>query len=129
MDIRRIGAIKSGDDVVGNRTKVKVVKNKVAPPFKQVEFNIMYGKGISRLGELLDLAVEYDIIQKRGSWYRYDGDPIGQGQDNAIQYLAEDPKLADQIEEIVRKKLMPEEEQEESTSKKEEKKETAKEEA
>ncbi|MGM0588189.1 MAG: recombinase RecA [Bacteroidota bacterium] len=116
LDIRRIGAIKSGDEVVGNRTKVKVVKNKVAPPFKRVEFNIMYGTGISRLGELLDLAVEYDIIQKRGSWYRYDGDPIGQGQDNAIQYLEEDPKLANKIEKIVRQKLMPGEEEAEANT-------------
>jgi recombination protein RecA len=131
LDIRRIGAIKSGDEVVGNRTKVKVVKNKVAPPFKRVEFNIMYGEGISRLGELLDLAVEYDIIQKRGSWYRYDGDPIGQGQDNAIQFLEEEPKLADKIEEIVRKKLMPEQyaDEEETSENKKEEKETAEEEA
>jgi len=79
MDIRRIGSLKKGDDMVGNRTKVKVVKNKVAPPFKEVEFNIIYGEGISRLAEVLDMAVEFDIIEKRGSWYRYDGEPIGQG--------------------------------------------------
>ncbi len=107
IDIRRIGAIKKGDQVVGNRTKVKIVKNKVAPPFKEVEFNIEYGLGISRLGELLDLAVEYDIIQKRGSWYRYDGEPIGQGADSALQFLAEDPELSSKIEQIVRAKLMP----------------------
>lgn len=107
IDIRRIGAIKKGDQVVGNRTKVKIVKNKVAPPFKEVEFNIEYGTGISRLGELLDLAVEYDIIQKRGSWYRYDGEPIGQGADSALQFLAEDAELSSKIEQIVRAKLMP----------------------
>lgn len=110
LDIRRIGALKKGDEVIGNRTKVKVVKNKVAPPFKTVEFNIMYGKGISRISEILDLAVEFDIIEKRGSWYRYDGDPIGQGTDAAIQFLEEDEKLAKQIEDFIQKKLFPEEE-------------------
>ena len=110
IDIRRIGSLKQGDDVVGNRTKVKIVKNKVAPPFKVVEFNIMYGKGISRLGELLDLAVEFDIIEKRGSWYRYDGEPIGQGQDNALEFLENDPELADKIEQMVRQELLPDEE-------------------
>ncbi|REL33104.1 recombinase RecA [Rhodohalobacter sp. SW132] len=109
IDIRRIGSLKKGDEVLGNRTKVKIVKNKVAPPFKVVEFNILYGKGISKLSEILDLAVEYDIIEKRGSWYRYDGDPIGQGTDAAMQFLEEDPELADKIEQIVRAKLMPEE--------------------
>ena len=107
IDIRRIGSIKKGDEVVGNRTKVKIVKNKVAPPFREVEFNIEYGKGISRLGEILDLAVEFDIIQKRGSWYRYDGEPIGQGADSALQFLAEDPELCNQIEKTVRAKVMP----------------------
>lgn len=110
LDIRRIGALKKGDEVVGNRTKVKVVKNKVAPPFKTVEFNIMYGKGISRISEILDLAVEFDIIEKRGSWYRYDGDPIGQGTDAAIQFLEEDEKLTKQIEDFIQKKLFPEQE-------------------
>lgn len=110
LDIRRIGALKKGDEVVGNRTKVKVVKNKVAPPFKTVEFNIMYGKGISRISEILDLAVEFDIIEKRGSWYRYDGDPIGQGTDAAIQFLEEDEKLTKQIENFIQKKLFPEQE-------------------
>jgi recombination protein RecA len=108
IDIRRIGAIKKADEVVGNRTKVKIAKNKVAPPFKVVEFNIMYGKGISRTSEILDLAVEYDIIEKRGSWFRYDGEPIGQGSDAAMQFLEEDPKLAESIEAKVRKKLMGE---------------------
>lgn len=118
IDIRRIGSIKKGDEVVGNRTKVKIAKNKVAPPFKVVEFNIMYGKGISRISEILDLAVEYDIIEKRGSWFRYDGEPIGQGSDAAMQFLEEDEKLTKSIEEKVRAKLMgeilePEEEKEE----------------
>ena len=105
LDIRRIGAIKKADEVIGNRTKVKVAKNKVAPPFKVVEFNIMYGKGTSRIAEILDLAVEFDVIQKRGSWFRYDGEPIGQGADSAMQFLEEDSKLCDKIEAIVRAKL------------------------
>lgn len=121
VDIRRIGAIKKGDEILGNRTKVKIVKNKVAPPFKVVEFNILYGKGISKISEVLDLAVEYDIIEKRGSWYRYDGDPIGQGTDAAIQFLEEDPELADKIEKIVRERLMPKEEEEPEKDKKEKK--------
>ncbi len=112
MDIRRIGAIKKGDEVTGNRTKLKVVKNKVAPPFKEVEFNIMYGQGISRIGELLDLAVNYDIIQKRGSWFRYDGEPIGQGSDSAMQFLQEDENLRNKIEDMVREKMFPESESE-----------------
>ncbi|MDR9419702.1 recombinase RecA [Gracilimonas sp.] len=126
IDIRRIGSIKSGDDVVGNRTKVKIAKNKVAPPFKVVEFNIMYGKGISRISEILDLAVEYDIIEKRGSWFRYGGEPIGQGSDAAMQFLEEDPKLAKKIEETVRAKLMGKELEEEQEDEKEKKKEKAK---
>lgn len=107
IDIRRIGAIKKGDEVVGNRTKVKIVKNKVAPPFKEVEFNIMYGKGISRIAEILDMAVEHDIIEKRGSWFRYDGEPIGQGADSAMQFLEEDPTLCKKIESTIREKLFP----------------------
>ncbi len=122
IDIRRIGSLKKGDEVLGNRTKVKIVKNKVAPPFKVVEFNILYGKGISRVSEILDLAVEYDIIEKRGSWYRYDGDPIGQGTDAAMQFLEEDPELTEKIEKIVRARLMPEE-ADDQTKKEEAKKE------
>src|SRR6056297_940606 len=122
LDIRRIGSIKKGDEVIGNRTKVKVAKNKVAPPFKVVEFNIMYGKGISRISEILDLAVEYDIIEKRGSWYRYDGEPIGQGTDAAIQFLEEDEELCKSIEKTVREKLMPPEVPEEKSDKKEKEK-------
>ncbi|NGP89307.1 recombinase RecA [Fodinibius halophilus] len=113
MDIRRIGSLKQGDDVVGNRTKVKVVKNKVAPPFKQVEFNIMYGKGISRMAEILDMAVEFDIIEKRGSWYRYGGEPIGQGTDNAIEFLESDPELTENIEEQIRAEMNPSQNEEE----------------
>jgi recombination protein RecA len=109
LDIRRIGAIKKGDEVLGNRTKVKVAKNKVAPPFKVVEFNIMYGKGISKIAEILDLAVEFDIIQKRGSWFRYDGEPIGQGADSAMQFLEEDSALTEKIESTVRARLKGEE--------------------
>jgi len=110
LDIRRIGSLKQGDEVVGNRTKVKVVKNKVAPPFKQVEFNILYGKGISRMAEILDMAVEFDIIEKRGSWYRYDGEPIGQGTDNAIEFLESDPELTEKIEKQVRSEMKPDQE-------------------
>jgi recombination protein RecA len=129
IDIRRIGSIKKGDEVVGNRTKVKIAKNKVAPPFKVVEFNIMYGKGISRISEILDLAVEYDLIEKRGSWFRHGGEPIGQGSDAAMQFLEEDPELANKIEAKVRKKLRGElldeeiEEQEKEKEKKEKEKE------
>jgi len=123
IDIRRIGSIKKGDEVLGNRTKVKIAKNKVAPPFKVVEFNILYGKGISRVSEILDLAVEYDIIEKRGSWYRYDGEPIGQGTDAAIQFLEEDEELCKSIEKTVREKLMPPEVPEEKSDKKEKEKE------
>lgn len=125
MDIRRIGSLKQGDDVVGNRTKVKVVKNKVAPPFKVVEFNIMYGKGISRIAELLDLAVEFDIIEKRGSWYRYDGEPIGQGSDNAIEFLESDPELTEKIEQTIRAEMSPADDGGQSTNGKAEEAEVA----
>lgn len=127
IDIRRIGSIKKGDEVLGNRTKVKIAKNKVAPPFKVVEFNILYGQGISRTSEILDLAVEYDIIEKRGSWYRYDGEPIGQGTDAAMQFLEEDEELCNKIEKTVREKLMPTEEPEEKTKDEEKEKEKEKE--
>lgn len=105
LDIRRIGAIKKGDEVVGNRTKIKVVKNKVAPPFREAEFNIMYGKGISRVAEILDMAVEMEIIEKRGSWFRFEGEPIGQGGDAAMQYLEEDKALMERIEATIRANL------------------------
>ena len=98
LDIRRIGAIKNGDEVIGNRTQVKVVKNKVAPPFKRVEFDIMYGKGISRNGDLLDLATARNIVEKTGSWYSYKGERLGQGRENAKTFLEENPKYLKEIE-------------------------------
>jgi len=107
LDIRRIGAIKKGDEVVGNQTRVKVVKNKVAPPFKQAEFEILYGHGISRLGELIDLGVQHDIVNKAGSWYSYGDDRIGQGKDNAREFLKEHSEMADEIERKIRAILMP----------------------
>ena len=97
LDIRRIGAIKNGNDVIGNRTRVKVVKNKLAPPFKEVEFDIMYGEGISREGDLLDLATELKIIDKSGSWFAYNNDRLGQGRENAKQYLKEHPESTEEI--------------------------------
>ena len=107
LDIRRIGAIKKGDEVVGNQTRVKVVKNKVSPPFKQAEFEILYGEGISRLGELIDLGVQHDIVGKAGSWYSYGDDRIGQGKDNAREFLKAHPEMADDIEKKIRAILMP----------------------
>jgi recombination protein RecA len=98
LDIRRIGQIKDRDEVVGNQTRVKVVKNKVAPPFKVVEFDIMYGKGISKTGELIDLGVKANIVEKSGSWFSYDSQRIGQGRENAKQFLADNPAVADEIE-------------------------------
>jgi recombination protein RecA len=105
LDIRRIGAIKHGDEVIGSRTKVKVVKNKVAPPFKEVEFDILYGVGISKEGELLDIAAEHGIIEKTGAWYAYDGERIGQGRENARDFLREHPQVAAAIESRVREKF------------------------
>ena len=105
MDIRRIGAIKDGTDVVGNRTRVKIVKNKVAPPFKQAEFDIVYGEGISSLGELVDLGSEHDVLTKSGSWYSYGDIKIGQGRDNAIEWLRENEKLREEIKEKVKTEL------------------------
>ena len=105
VDIRRIGAIKDGDQVMGNRTRVKVVKNKMAPPFREVEFDIMYGEGISREGELLDLAVKQDIVDKSGSWFSFDGERLGQGRENAKQFLRENMEYYARIEEKVREAL------------------------
>ena len=99
LDIRRIGTVKDGDEVVGNETRVKVVKNKVSPPFKQAEFQIIYNKGINRLGELIDLACEKNVLEKSGAWYSYNGERIGQGKANSVTFLEENPKLAEKIEE------------------------------
>jgi recombination protein RecA len=107
MDIRRIGAIKKGDEIVGNNTRVKVVKNKVAPPFKQAEFEILYGQGISHEGELVELGVKENLVGKAGSWYSYKGDKIGQGKDNARQYLKSHPEIAAEIETAIRAKYLP----------------------
>ena len=107
LDIRRIGAIKNGEEVVGNMTRVKVVKNKVAPPFREAEFEIMYGLGISREGEIIDLASAQEIIEKSGAWYSYKGNRIGQGKDNARTFLQNNPELAREIETEVRARLLP----------------------
>jgi len=106
LDIRRIGAIKKADEVLGNQTRVKVVKNKVAPPFRMAEFEILYGKGISREGELIDMGVEENIVEKSGSWYSYQGDRIGQGKENVRDYLIEHPETAAQIEAQLRANLL-----------------------
>lgn len=102
LDIRRIGSIKSKDEVVGNQTRVKVVKNKVAPPFKQVEFDIMYGEGISKTGELIDLGVKAEVVEKSGSWFSYNGERVGQGRENAKQFLKDNPDMANEIERAIR---------------------------
>ena len=107
LDIRRIGAIKSGEEVIGNMTRVKVVKNKVAPPFREAEFEIMYGLGISREGEIIDLASAQEIIEKSGAWYSYKGNRIGQGKDNARVFLQNNPEVAREIEAEVRARLLP----------------------
>ncbi|WP_018954468.1 recombinase RecA [Thioalkalivibrio sulfidiphilus] len=107
LDIRRTGAIKKGDEVIGNETRVKVVKNKVAPPFKQAEFEILYGEGISRLGEVIDIGVQDGIVDKSGAWYSYNGERIGQGKDNARSFLKEHPEMAGEIERQIREKHLP----------------------
>lgn len=121
LDIRRIGAIKKGDEILGNETRVKVVKNKVAPPFKQVEFDLLYGEGISREGEIIDLGVKHDIVDKAGAWYSYNGDRIGQGKDNVRNFLKEHPEMAKDIEARIRAVMltssMPKEEIEEEKAK------------
>ncbi|MGS0758022.1 recombinase RecA, partial [Roseateles sp. GG27B] len=104
-DIRRIGSIKKGDEVIGSETKVKVVKNKVAPPFKTAEFDILYGEGISREGEIIDMGVVAKVVEKAGSWYAYQGEKIGQGKDNAREFLRENPAIAREIENKVRESL------------------------
>ncbi len=107
LDIRRIGAIKKGDEIVGNQTRVKVVKNKMAPPFKKAEFEILYGEGISREGELIDLGVEHNMVDKAGAWYSYKGDRIGQGKENVRQFLKDHPAMAEDIDTRLRAELMP----------------------
>jgi recombination protein RecA len=102
LDIRRIGSIKDGEEIVGNTTRVKVVKNKVAPPFRIVEFDIMYGEGISKVGELIDLGVKAGVVEKSGAWFSFNGDRIGQGRENAKQYLKDNPKVAAEIEKTIR---------------------------
>jgi len=102
LDIRRIGAIKKGDEIVGNQTRVKVVKNKVSPPFRIAEFEILYGHGISTEGEIIDMGVENNLIEKSGSWYSYNGDRIGQGKENVREFLIENPKIAKELTEKIR---------------------------
>jgi recombination protein RecA len=102
LDIRRIGAIKERDEVVGNQTRVKVVKNKLAPPFKQVEFDIMYGEGVSKMGELIDLGVKAGVVEKSGAWFSYDSQRIGQGRENAKGFLKQNPDMANRIETAIR---------------------------
>lgn len=106
MDVRRIDSVKQGNDIIGNRTRVKVVKNKVAPPFRQAEFDIVYGEGISRHGILLDMATDLDIIEKSGSWYSYQSNRLGQGRENIKQFLKDNPAIADEIEARIRQQLL-----------------------
>ena len=102
LDIRRIGAIKDKDNIIGNQTRVKVVKNKMAPPFKIVEFDIMYGQGISKIGEIIDLGVQADIVDKAGAWYSYKDEKIGQGRENTKQFLKDNPQMLEEIEARIR---------------------------
>ncbi len=108
LDIRRIGSVKEGEEVIGSETRVKVVKNKVAPPFKQAEFQILYGQGINLLGEIIDYGVKLGLIDKSGAWYSYQGDKIGQGKNNSMRFLRENPEIAKTIELQIREKLLPE---------------------
>ncbi|HZK87322.1 MAG TPA: DNA recombination/repair protein RecA, partial [Syntrophomonas sp.] len=107
LEVRKGEAIKMGNELIGNRTKVKVVKNKVAPPFKSVEFDIMYGTGISREGDLLDVASDQNIIQKSGSWYSYEGERMGQGRENAKEYLKNNPEIYNSLQKLIREKVFP----------------------
>jgi recombination protein RecA len=107
LDIRRIGALKNGEEVIGNQTRVKVVKNKVAPPFREAEFEILYGAGISRMGEVIDIGVAQGLVEKSGSWYSYNGERIGQGKENARTFLDQHPEIAQEIEGKIREKLLP----------------------
>ncbi|MDN5937178.1 MAG: recombinase RecA [Salinisphaera sp.] len=107
LDIRRIGSIKRGDEIIGNETRVKVVKNKMAPPFRKAEFEILYGQGVSREGELIELGVVHNLVEKAGSWYSYNGDRIGQGKDNARGFLKDNPQVAGELEAALRAQLLP----------------------
>jgi recombination protein RecA len=107
MDIRRTGSIKKGDEVIGNDTRVKVVKNKMAPPFKQAEFEILYGEGTSHEGELIDLGVKNGLVEKAGAWYSYNGDRIGQGKDNVRNHMKENPQMAEELDTKLREMLLP----------------------
>ncbi len=115
LDVRRIEAIKQQGEVIGNRTRIKVVKNKIAPPFREAEFEIMFGQGISKEGDILDIAADLDIVNKSGAWYAYNGDKIGQGRENAKTYLREHPEVRDEIEQQVRAHFKPEEAEEKET--------------
>jgi recombination protein RecA len=125
LDVRRIEALKQGGEVVGNRTRVKVVKNKVAPPFREAEFDIMFGKGISKEGDILDLAVNSNIVNKSGAWFAYEGNKIGQGRENAKAFLADNPAVCDEIEQKVREHFNPKKSEEEGTDKEKENKQSA----
>ncbi|MGH3468907.1 MAG: recombinase RecA, partial [Thermocrispum sp.] len=105
LDVRRIETLKDGGEPVGNRTRVKVVKNKVAPPFKQAEFDILYGKGISREGSLIDMGVDQGILRKSGAWYTYEGDQLGQGKENARKFLLDNPDIANEVEKRIKEKM------------------------
>ncbi len=117
LDVRKIETLKQGDEMIGNRTRVKVVKNKVAPPFKQAEFDIMYGKGISREGSIVDLAATMGIIKKSGAWYSYNDEKIGQGRENAKGYLTEHPELMDEVENLIMREIKGTEKKEETEKK------------
>jgi recombination protein RecA len=106
LDIRRIGAVKRGDEIIGSETRVKVVKNKVAPPFRQCEFEILYGEGTSREGEIIELGVAQNLIEKSGAWYSYNGDRIGQGKENVRQYMREHPDMTNEIDRLLRERLL-----------------------
>ncbi len=114
LDIRRVGAIKQGDEVIGNETKVTVVKNKVAPPFREARFDILYGEGVSREGELIELGVRHEVVDKAGAWYSYQGERIGQGKENVRQFLKDNPDIAERIEAEIRARVLPREEPEEA---------------
>ena len=116
LDIRRIATLKHREEAIGNRTRVKVVKNKVAPPFRQAEFDVIYGEGISKVGELIDLGVEHQMVEKSGAWYSLENERLGQGRDNACEFLKSHPEVALGIETALREKLFPKKEDEEETT-------------